>query len=449
MFNHAYPYTSLNEINLDWIIAQIMKLHHDYDEFKAVNTITNAGAWDITKQYQAWTVVSDNNAGYISLKPVPAGVAISNTEYWGLIADYNILITNLSARISALENTVGDNNSGLVKDVNTLQAQITPLLPLVNKKYVFLGDSYNYNGGGWLSGVVAGLGLDPSQYYDYTVSGHGFVGVSQKWALDLAQFVSDHPDVVADITDIVIVGGINDCTDTAKTQVESELTDFIDYAETNVPGAHITMCFVGNANAESSDLLTRTYKNRMNVSGIEERVLQSRGHSFNNGCLNALYMHTFFEADGIHPNTYGQSLGIIPAVIAALTNGNFDPRNVYENGTFPEYNGIKEIITDGKNKLILGTYNVDIGVEVKAAWRDLLTLPNNCGGHHHEAVAAVLEDRDGVQSERYGVYLRVKDGKIQVHSADTINSGTYRTFTTDSDTYIQYVCFVDDIQNSI
>ena len=94
MFN-KYPYTDFHEINLDWIIAQIKQLHHDYDEFKAVNTITNAGAWDITKQYQSWTIVSYGTAGYISLKPVPAGVAITNIEYWGLVADYDILITNL------------------------------------------------------------------------------------------------------------------------------------------------------------------------------------------------------------------------------------------------------------------------------------------------------------------------------------------------------------------
>ncbi len=113
-FFNEYPYTDFHEINLDWILKQIMRLHKEYDEFKAVNTITNAGTWNITKQYQAWTIVSDNNAGYISLQPVPAGVSINNTDYWGLIADYNILITNLSARISALETDMAKVKDAIV-----------------------------------------------------------------------------------------------------------------------------------------------------------------------------------------------------------------------------------------------------------------------------------------------------------------------------------------------
>lgn len=107
MFN-IFPYTDFHEINLDWIIRKIKELGQAFNDFEAVNKITNAGAWDITKQYRAWTVVSDNNIGYISLKPVPIGVAITNTEYWGVIADYDILITDLSNRISTLETRVDD-----------------------------------------------------------------------------------------------------------------------------------------------------------------------------------------------------------------------------------------------------------------------------------------------------------------------------------------------------
>ena len=149
-FVNKYPYTSFHELNLDWVIQQIMALHHDYDEFKAVNTITNAGAWDITKQYQAWTIVSDNNAGYISLKQVPAGVAITNTEYWGLIADYNILITDLSQRIGSLENSrstyyinvkdLGAKGDGVTDDTGVFTDAITEAVSTGKGIYIPVGN---------------------------------------------------------------------------------------------------------------------------------------------------------------------------------------------------------------------------------------------------------------------------------------------------------------------
>ena len=81
MFENLFPYTDFHELNLDAILRMMKTLHKEWTDFVAVNKITNAGAWDITKQYQSWTIVSDNNIGYISLKPVPAGVAITNTDY--------------------------------------------------------------------------------------------------------------------------------------------------------------------------------------------------------------------------------------------------------------------------------------------------------------------------------------------------------------------------------
>lgn len=39
--------------------------------------------WDITKQYEPYTIVKDEDGvGYLSKQPVPAGIAISNQEYW-------------------------------------------------------------------------------------------------------------------------------------------------------------------------------------------------------------------------------------------------------------------------------------------------------------------------------------------------------------------------------
>lgn len=137
-FFHEYPYTDFHEINLDWILKQIMKLHKDYDEFKALNTITFSGVWDITKQYTAWTIVNTNNGrdGYISIQPVPSGVTINNTDYWQSVANYSDIIADLQNRLLQAENDIDDlenDVSGLDTDVSNLKTNVSELIDPTEK----------------------------------------------------------------------------------------------------------------------------------------------------------------------------------------------------------------------------------------------------------------------------------------------------------------------------
>ena len=103
MFN-KYPYTDFHELNLDWILKEIQNLHETVENFVAYNQLKFSGTWDGTKTYEAWTVVDDGSGnGYLSLKPVPAGVILTNTEYWSPMSDYNALYTAFNSRITALE----------------------------------------------------------------------------------------------------------------------------------------------------------------------------------------------------------------------------------------------------------------------------------------------------------------------------------------------------------
>ena len=124
-FTAKYPYTDIHELNLDWILAQVATLRVEFDDFAHVNSLKYAGEWDITKAYSAFSVVDDQGFGYMALKPVPPGTQINDTEYWLMVVDYSQIIADYDARILALENTVGDASSGLVKDVDDLQNDMT------------------------------------------------------------------------------------------------------------------------------------------------------------------------------------------------------------------------------------------------------------------------------------------------------------------------------------
>lgn len=124
-FFAKYPYTDFHEMNLDWAIGQIAQLRVEFDDFAHVNSLKYAGEWDITKSYSAFSVVDDQGFGYMALKPVPPGTQINDAEYWLMVVDYSQITQDYENRISALETTVGDASSGLVKDVDDLQTDMT------------------------------------------------------------------------------------------------------------------------------------------------------------------------------------------------------------------------------------------------------------------------------------------------------------------------------------
>ena len=193
MFN-KYPYTDFHELNLDWIIKKIKELGIEFDEFKVLNSITFSGEWDITKQYPAWTIVSDNNIGYISVQPVPVGVPLTNADYWKVVIDYTTQIANLQSRVVALENEVSN-----IHDMNKFYS---------GKKIMIIGDSLTdvtTNPPNWVTlfkNYVQSVGgsVDTS----FCQNGSSFAGWSAPAAL--AQL-----DAYTDNIDIVIVElGIND-----------------------------------------------------------------------------------------------------------------------------------------------------------------------------------------------------------------------------------------------
>lgn len=103
MLFSVYPYHNFSDYNLDYILKIIKKLSLDMAEFININTIKYANpiAWNITKQYEANTVVIDpvDGTAYISVKPVPSGVHITNDEYWTPIFNYGDSIENLEKQI--------------------------------------------------------------------------------------------------------------------------------------------------------------------------------------------------------------------------------------------------------------------------------------------------------------------------------------------------------------
>lgn len=104
IFSNKYPYTDFHELNLDWILSKVRENEERIKNFINLNTIKYSDpiAWDITSQYEANTVVIDNQTGnaYISTKAVPSGVHISDVSYWTQIYNYANELETLRLQIA-------------------------------------------------------------------------------------------------------------------------------------------------------------------------------------------------------------------------------------------------------------------------------------------------------------------------------------------------------------
>ena len=97
-FFNEYPYRNLTDLNLDFILKQIRYLTQQIADFVNLNSIKYADPiqWNITRQYAKNTVVIDATTGtaYLSVKEVPNGITLTNTDHWTPIFTLDILASN-------------------------------------------------------------------------------------------------------------------------------------------------------------------------------------------------------------------------------------------------------------------------------------------------------------------------------------------------------------------
>lgn len=365
MIFNKYPYTDFHELNLDWILGEIRRLTHAMSDFEAANHIKPCGVWDITKQYEAWSVVTDGGKGYISTRPVPVGIAISNQDYWTEIVDYDAFWGTLNLRVQVLENSMstltgttipgiqndvsgldgrldtleGTTIPGLDGRINTLENTTIPSIQseitsvqndvslMKNKKIIFIADSYAGTSDfvtkvnsimGWTAGVDSFCNAVGGEGFIEGNGGNGFLDELQQHAGNMTAAVRNS------ITDIMVIGGAND----AKTNqiyganpMENHFIDFVNYAVANFPNAKIHVGFIGVCKFSSSTLENRTQDN------LEICAYHYRDMALKYGCAYMTYVEyatrwmagLTLNADGLHPNSSGGVI-IANAIINYIKN---------------------------------------------------------------------------------------------------------------------------------
>lgn len=95
------PYLNghMYEFDLCWLVEKILSFESQLNQAIDLKTIHYADPiqWDITTQYAPNTVVVDSKTGtaYMSKVPVPAGILLTNADYWTVIFNYQNIYTKI------------------------------------------------------------------------------------------------------------------------------------------------------------------------------------------------------------------------------------------------------------------------------------------------------------------------------------------------------------------
>lgn len=270
------------------------------------------GEWDVNAVYEPLSIVTVANVGsYTSKQYVPAGINISNTDYWALSGLYTGQIAALETRVDNIDIAITDINS----DIDALEG----LRINDGRRVVMIGDSYGHQPSAtenWQYLVEPYLNAD--YVYKMAEDAMGFArtgsyGHTAEQLLDAEYSNIVNPDT---ITDVIVVLGINDYYVTPISAINTALASFIADAVAKFPNATI---WLGNAGFKQG--LTRAEKTYL--ADIIKSIQAYAGRNKHCRPLTGIefIMHDIgmMGGDGLHPNVYGS--GQIANGVACLVNG--------------------------------------------------------------------------------------------------------------------------------
>lgn len=350
-YNHEWPYVDPDRANTDWEINTTKDLIKKVKEFIAANRIkiANPIQWDITRQYEANTLVIYGETGdaYLSVQPVPAGFDLTHVEYWMKVftlgnqlatvengiaynegnasrasRDYaagDLLWVNdflYEAIIPIPEDTLFDvdHNIRTVVLADIIASIREELSLLRNRKFLFIGDSYNTaaHHGGWGAGVIDKLGLTLGvNAWNTGLGGASFhYGTFLSQAQALAATMTE--DEKNTITDVVLVGAINDWS-AGDGELISSVQAMESYVHTTFPNAKYWIILGGWS--YELDAIREGAVHAYNI--IVEN--SDKATVIDDAFMNFLDP-AFLETDMVHPTSSGMAL-LVTSICNILQGG--------------------------------------------------------------------------------------------------------------------------------
>lgn len=268
-FGEFFPYTNLHDLNLDYILKNLKALETSLSEYADVNSIKYADPfeWDITTAYGVNTLVSDGTVIYLAKKPVPAGIALSDSEYWKPVFDasgYNLLQDQINAnrlvlgthteQIAAVNTRVDETNA----DVQDVADHLTDLIPAITRPAQMFSETYAvcFGDSNTMPNPPDGYGntfericafIPFKDHKSYGISGAGFQSGLSSGPQISAQIAGANDFAANSVGFVFVMGGINDWnySDFNATTFGQAVASTLTQIRSKFPNALIVCAFDG------------------------------------------------------------------------------------------------------------------------------------------------------------------------------------------------------------
>ena len=332
------PYTNFHDLNLTELVKLVKAIAEEMHNFEVVNQISYGGQWDITKAYQKYTIVTVNGTdGYISLKPVPIGVNYTNTEYWGIVADFTTALAGLGSRVADLENDNVINKANITQ----LQSDVKKAIPASqNMSVVVLGDSYGYCD--YLTGtpypnncyikvLQNKLHLD-SDHYHYNALNGGRMGGGSYSMVNILNALPTFTNE-SDVDLVITQCGVNDRNDT--TLISSGIDAYATAVKTRFPNAKLVhFLTIGSFTAGDTGSASDVYAFNDMINTIRSEYVKACNDNnieLIDDTIIPMLIKDNFYSDLYHPSASCHS--ILASIMSSAINGNvnYPISGMYEN----------------------------------------------------------------------------------------------------------------------
>ena len=292
--------------------------------------------WDNLRIYEPLTIVTYQGTSYTSKKAVPAGIALSNTEYWVATGNYNAQVeqyrqdvVQYAAEVSEVSEQMEDISGRMTSaegNINTLNTKVNKLdiVSGVDDIILMMSDSYGSTYGNdpgdtntFFDYVRANLGRTTANFKTRALSGVGFLKAYDNkvfkdyFDLWIANLTAAEK---AKVSKLYVVAGRNDYEYTTD-QIMNAITAFVNNAKNQLPNVRVYLMFVANGSAIGNG----TKAEQKNVFYAYQRCAKC-GAIYIPGGEAILRDSSLMNSDHIHPNSNGQKmLGIY--VTEAVLNG--------------------------------------------------------------------------------------------------------------------------------
>lgn len=293
------------------------------------------GLYNATQIYDALDVV-DNGSGtsYIAKKTVPAGTALTDTEYWFVYGATSGAILDLQNRMTAAEGAIITLDSKIDKlsNLNMLAGHI-----------LFIGDSYIKTlNPSWADHMGAWMGKTlNTDYFISAYSGTGFAAFADgKNYTSLVETA-----IVADddkITCVIAQGGANDIYPGNRPQIETNIALFVAAVRSRFKNASIVIGDCEGWIDSTYDAFARDELYQHYQQGATKNGAYFIGAT---GTGLKLYSATALQPDLKHPSAAGMIDIALQSMLGLLGGTNPCYPLSSNNGTYYFKESARDVIT--------------------------------------------------------------------------------------------------------